>query len=95
MRPPKIQAIRKNTIRPPFTRTNVRMTTNLVSRPRASRRGPARRANVVIGRNALIGRSALTVLIGRSVTAAVDRPVAVSAMTSVHRVAPVRTSPSV
>lgn len=82
---PKNLAIRKNTTRPPFTRTSARMTTSPASTPHVSRVStlPAHPASVVTVRNA---QSA------RSVMAAVVRRVAVSAMTSVRRVAPVRTS---
>lgn len=85
---PKNLAIRKNTIRPPFTRTSVRMTTSRVSSPRVSRVStlPALPASVVTVRNA---QSA------RSVMVAAARRVDGSAMTSVRRVAPVRTSPNV
>lgn len=85
---PKNLAIRKNTIRPPFTRTSVRMRTNPASRPPVSRGStlPARHVSVVTVRNA---QSA------RSVMAAAARRVAGSAMTSVRRVARVRTSPNV
>ena len=85
---PKNLAIRRNTIPPPFTRTSVRMTTSRASMPHVSRVStlPARPASVVTVRNA---QSA------RSVMVAAARHVAGSVMTSVHRVAPVRTSPNV
>lgn len=85
---PKNLAIRKNTIRPPFTRTSVRMTTNRESTPPVSRVStlPARRVSVVTVRNAQRARS---------VKDAAARRVAGSVMTSARRVVPVRTSPSV
>lgn len=91
---PKNLAIRKNIIRPPFTRTSARMTTSRVSTPPVSRASKPlvsrvkadHPVSVVTVRNA---QSA------RSVMAAAARRVAGSAMTSVRRVVPVRTSPNV
>ncbi len=85
---PKNLAIRKNTIRPPFTRTSVRMTTSPANKLRVSRVStlPAHPASVVTVRNAQNVRS---------VMAAAARRVAGSVMTSVRRVAHVRTSPNV
>lgn len=65
------------------------MTTSRVSWPHVSRVKPVPPANAVIVQIVQIGLNA------RSVTVAVDRRVVVSAMTSVHRVDPVRTSLSV
>lgn len=85
---PKNLAIRKNTIRPPSTRTSVRMTTSRVNMPPVSRAStpPARPVNVVSVRNAPSVRSVMV---------AAARRVGGSVMTSVRLVVPVRTSPNV
>lgn len=80
---PKNLAIRKSTIRPPFTRTSVRMMTSRVSMLPVSHVKAVRHVSVVTVRSAL------------SVMAAADRRVAVSVRTSDRRVAHVRTSPNV
>lgn len=88
MHPPKNMVIRKNTIRPPFMPTSVRMMRSHGSKPPASRENtlPARHVSVV---------SVPDALSGLSVTPAAARRVAGSVMTSVRRVGPVRTSPNV
>lgn len=67
-------------------RTNVRMTTSHGSTPRGSRVKAGHPVSVVSVRNAPSARNAM---------AAAARRVAGSAMTSVHRVVPVRTSRNV
>ena len=78
------KSTRRTTILPRFMLTSVRMTTSPVSTPHVRRVKHARRASAVSVQS---GPSV------QNVIAVVVRRVAVSAMTSVRRVAPVRTNP--
>ncbi len=94
MRLPK--SIQKIIIRPPFTPTSARMTTSPASTPRAlPAKAVARLASAVNVQSVPNAPNAPSAVIAQNVMAAVARRVAVSAMTSVRRVVPVKTSPCV